>query len=143
MAIIPLETDRLSCSYNETERILYVTYRGILSPDVTQSFYQWLHGVIRNNPLEVSRARGSIYDFRQVTSFDNRNLTAAQRQSEQLNMRVDVSSHPVALLIETKAQEHILQVELKISPQQGRKRIVRTEQEARDFIASFASPEEA
>jgi hypothetical protein len=69
--------------------------------------------------------------------LDSRNLTSAQRQSQQFNTKADVSNHPVALLVDTFMQEQILQVELKISPQQDRKRIVRSEDEAYAFIASF------
>ncbi len=137
MIIEHIETDPFTAWYDTEEGILHVNYRGVLTPEATVQFYRWLGGIIQRNPQEVGRAKGSIYDFRGVTGFDKSNLTSAQRQSKQLNMQVDMSGHPVALLVETALQERILIVELSISPQQDRKRIVRTEAEALAFIDSF------
>ena len=137
MIIERMEAEQFTAWYDDDVNILYVVYKGVLTADVTAQVYRWLGDAIRRNPAEVSRARGSIYDFRQVTGFDSRNLTSAQRQSQQLNNQVDMSNHPVALLVQTPAQETIIHVELKISPQQDRKRLVRTEEEAYNFIVNF------
>jgi hypothetical protein len=136
------DTDQFSAWYDDESLILYVVYKGVLTPDVTSQMYRWLGDVIQRRPADVVRARGSIYDFRQVTGFDSRNLTSAQRQSQQFNNKVDVTNHPVALLVDTLFQEQILRVELKISPQQDRKRLVRSEAEALDFILNFHPTEE-
>jgi hypothetical protein len=137
MIIAQIESEQFSGWYDDQEQILQVVYKGVLTADVTIQVYRWLGEVIQKNPAEVSRARGSIFDFRKVTGFDSRNLTSAQRQSQQLNARTDVGNHPVALLVDTLLQEQILRVELKISPQQDRKRLVRTEAEALAFINNF------
>jgi hypothetical protein len=136
-AIETLETEQVRGWYDEEQRILFVVYRGLLSPDVTAQVYRWLGNMIQTNPVEAAKAVGSIYDFRQVTGFDSRNLTSAQRQSQQLNTKADLSSHPVALIVQSMMQEQMLKVELKISPQQTRKRIVRSDAEALAFINSF------
>jgi hypothetical protein len=137
MLIAQFESDPFSAWYDEQTQILHVVYKGVLTPDVTAQVYKWLGEVIQQHPQEATRARGSIYDFRQVTGFDSRNLTSAQRQSQQFNAKVDLGNHPVALLVDTLMQEQILRVELKISPGQDRKRIVHSEGEALAFIASF------
>jgi hypothetical protein len=137
MIVEHTDTDMFTAWYDDEQMILHVVYKGILTPDTTAQFYRWLGGVIQRRPQDVVRAKGSIYDFRAVTGFDSRNLTSAQRQSQQFNTKADVSSHPVALLVDTFMQEQILRVELKISPQQDRKRIVHSEDEAYRFIASF------
>jgi hypothetical protein len=137
MIIEKIEAEQFTAWYDDDVNILYVVYKGILTSDVTAQVYRWLGESIQRRPQEVVRAKGSIYDFRQVTGFDSRNLTSAQRQSQQLNAKVDISNHPVALLVSTPLQEQIIQVELNISPQQDRKRIVRTEEDAYNFIVSF------
>jgi hypothetical protein len=137
MIVEHIETENFDAWYDDAQQILHVVYKGVLTPDTTAQFYRWLGGVIQRRPQDVVRAKGSIYDFRGVTGFDSRNLTSAQRQSQQFNTKADVSNHPVALLVDTFMQEQILQVELKISPQQDRKRLVRSEDEAYVFIASF------
>lgn len=142
MIIEQVETEHFSAHYETDSQILYVTYRGILTPQVTMQFYQWLGKIIQSHPDKVATARGSIYDFRQVKGFDNRNLTSAQRQSQQFNTQVDLSHHPVAMIVDSMLQEQILRLELKISPQQSRKRIVHSEAEAIEFLNQFQSPEE-
>jgi len=137
MILEHIDTENFSAWYDDQQQILHVVYNGVLTPDTTAQFYRWLSAVIQRRPQDVVRAKGSIYDFRGVTGFDSRNLTSAQRQSQQFNTKADVSNHPVALLVDTLMQEQILRVELKISPQQDRKRIVHSEDEAYAFIASF------
>jgi hypothetical protein len=142
MIIEQVETEHFSAHYDTEQRILFVTYRGVLTPQVTGQFYQWLVKTIQNRPELVGEALGSIFDFRQVTEFDNRNLTSAQRQSQQVNAQVDLSHHRVAMIAASMLQEQILRLELKISPQQTRKRIFRSEEEAFAFINQVQSPEE-
>ena len=142
MIIEPIETEHFSAHYDSDQRILFVTYRGILTPQVTAQFYQWLGKMIQSHPHLVGEALGSIFDFRQVTKFDNRNLTSAQRQSQQVNAQVDLSHHRVAMIAANMLQEQILRLELKISPQQTRKRIFRSEEEAFAFINQSQSVKE-
>src|SRR5262245_38336564 len=113
MIVEHIDTEQFSGWYDDETLILNVVYKGVLSPDVTAQMYRWLGEVIQRRPADVVRARGTIYDFRQVTGFDSRNLTSAQRQSQQFNNNNDVSNHPVALLVDTFLQEQILRVELK------------------------------
>jgi hypothetical protein len=132
-----LETDKASGYYDDEQGILFVTYRDVISPDTTAQVYAWIGRLLATEPDAVMRARGSIYDFSEVMGIDSRNLTSAQRQSQQLNTKVDMSSHPVALVVTDPLQEQLLRVTMKISPQQERKRIVRTMEEAHAFINSF------
>jgi hypothetical protein len=135
-----LETEQVTGYYEADQHILFVTYRGVLTPDVTAQVYRWLGELIQNGPDPLDRVRGSIYDFRQVTTFDNRNLTSAQRQSQHLNHKVDVSNIPVALIAGSLYQEEILRVTMKITAQPAhdeRRRIVKSDAEALAFIDQF------
>ena len=86
---------------------------------------------------DLSKARGSIYDFRLVTDFTNRNATTTQRESGKLNRNVDMRNHPVALLVNTIFQEQFVKAFMQLTPGDQRKRIVRSEEDALAFIANF------
>jgi hypothetical protein len=137
MIIEEISTDSFDASYDDETRLLRVHYKGMLTPDVTVQFYRWLGEVITRRAQELMQVRGSIYDFRDLKGFASTNLTSAQRQSQQLNSKADMSHIPVALIAKDRMQAELLRVELKISPQQERKALVWSEEEALEFIARF------
>jgi hypothetical protein len=137
MILEQTSTPSFDASYDNETGLLRVLYKGTLTPDVTVQFYRWLGEVISKHPGELHKVRGSIYDFRQLTGFSSSNLTSAQRQSQQLNSKADMSHIPVALIAKDRMQAELLRVELKISPQQERKALVWSEDEALAFISRF------
>lgn len=137
LAAVRLEEKHVTAYYDPESRILHVAYRGILSPEVSAQFYHWLGMAIARFPEEVSRARGSVYDFREVTQFDNANLTSTQRESKTLNEQADFTNHPVAMLVANNIQEEFARLTLMITPGQKRKRIVYSPEEALVFIELF------
>jgi hypothetical protein len=132
-----IETEQFSAYYDENEQILFVTYSGIMTPDVTAQFYTWLLQSLAERPGLVETARGSVYDFRKVARFENKNLTAAQRESQNLSQRFDVSHIPVALIVGSLYQEQLLRVTMQIQQGQERKRIVRSVDEALAFFNEY------
>jgi hypothetical protein len=130
-------SESINAYFDEDRKILCVTYRGVMSPAVTAEFYQWLGSIIRDNPAKVGTARGSVYDFRNVTEFANSNISSTQRQSQHVNQQVDLQDHPVAIIAKDALQTALLSATMKITGQQDRKRIVRSEQEALAFIDAF------
>lgn len=132
-----VETEKFSAHYDINTCLLNVAYHGILSPAMTTEFYKWLGSMMRDYPEHVMKARGSIYDFHDVTEFENSNLTTASRQSQQLNMRTDLKNHPVALVVKNKLQEQILRLAMKITPHDERIRIVWSMEEATNYINDF------
>ena len=135
MMITPLKTEAVTARYDDDLRLVIVTYRHVLSPDVTASVYRWLGELIARIPVE--NARGSIYDFRSVTDFQLGNLSTAQTRSRNLNINVDLSKHAVALLVAGMYQEQMVRVSMRVTPQETRKRIVKSEDEALAFINAF------
>jgi hypothetical protein len=83
--IQPLKTEQIEAEYDETRHFLLVKYSGELSSEVTNQFYGWLMGQMQANPEKITEARGSIYDFRDVTDFGIDNLSATQQGSKQVN----------------------------------------------------------
>ena len=135
--IQPLKTEQIEASFDETQGLLLVTYSGELSSDVTQQFYGWLVGNIQANPEKVVQARGSIYDFRDVTDFRLDNLAALQQGSKDVRQQADPTNHPVALIVNDIYQEGMVKLAMQVTSQQNRKRIVRSHDEAKVFIENW------
>lgn len=131
------ETEHFTAFYDEESRILFVTYRDALTPSISAQFYRWLGQTAQNHPDKVLTARGSIFDFREVTSFGSGNLTSVQRQSQQIGHKMELSNHPVALIAKTVYQQEMLRLTMQITQKQDRKRIVSSVDEALAFINEF------
>lgn len=137
VALVRYISEHIAAYYDEERLILRVKYLGVMTPAVTAEFYQWLGNIIRTNPEKVMTARGSIYDFRDVTEFANSNISSTARQSGQVNQQMDLQNHPVAIIAKDAIQSATLTVTMRVSGQQDRKRIVRTEADAIAFIEEF------
>ena len=132
-----LKTEQIEADFDEVRGFLLVKYCGELSSDVTKQFYGWLMGEMQANPEKVSEARGSIYDFRDVTDFGMDNLSATQQSSKQVSKQADVTNHPVALIVNDVYQEGMVKLSMQVTEQQERKRIVKSVDEAVAFIQSW------
>ncbi len=129
------ETPQFTAYFEDESGIMYVTYQGVLSPDITAQVYKWMLDAVQT--LDVKDIRGGIYDFRLVKDFNKGNLSTANRESRNFNVKVDISHVPVALLVNTFFQEQMVKVSMKIDPGQDRKRIVKSMEEALVFIKEF------
>jgi hypothetical protein len=134
-----LELEQVSGSYDEERQILNVTYRGAVTADVTRQVYAWIQRLI--TAYGLTTATGTVFDFREVTSFVVGNLTAIQYNSYQLNNLVDLHDHPVALLVSNIYQRAMVKAALNVTPQQQRKRIVHTLEGAWAFIEDWHTQE--
>jgi hypothetical protein len=132
-----ITTQNFSVTYDQNEQLLLVTYQGLLTSQITQSFYQWLIPIMKENPHLVSNTRGSIYDFRLVTEFQTTNMITARRESQSANRDTDMSNHPVALIAENLQQEQAIKLLMQLTEQVERKRIVNSMDEAKAFIRSW------
>jgi hypothetical protein len=137
VALIRHISEHVAAYYDEANKLLRVQYIGSVTPAVTAEFYHWLGEVIKKHPEKVVTARGSVYDFRSVTEIANSNVSSTARQSDQVNHQMDLHNHPVAIIIKDVAQGAVLTVTMKLTGQQDRKRIVKTEAEALTFIDDF------
>lgn len=137
MAIERLETDFVTGYFDEDEKILYVTYRHNLTPSVTNSMYRWLGRIIKDAKNDISRSIGSIYDFSDVDNIDLADFMNAQVQSVSINVKIDLSRHPVALIVKSEHQEEYVRMLMGVTPQENRKRIVYSVDEAKVFIQEF------
>lgn len=128
-----LETEQASAHYDPETRIARIAYRGYLSSDVTVEVYAWLEYLYRT--LGAEGFYGQIFDFRQVEAFEPSNIKTARRVSNRINMIIDTSRIPVSLLVGDFYHEQMLLSAMRVSPENVRKKIVWTEEEALAFLA--------
>jgi hypothetical protein len=130
-----METPNVTAYWDGARGIFYVIYRGILSADVTKEVYQWMTEKVAL--VKGEEIRGGIYDFRQVTDSNVGNLTTLHRESRNFNVQIDTSQTPIALVVETIHQEQIVRFSMQVTPGHGRKRIVKSMDEAHKFINDY------
>jgi hypothetical protein len=132
MSVERLEIEQATAYYDAEQRMVRIAYRGSLGSDVTVQVYDWLDKLIQE--IGVEKIHGEIFDFSGVTEFQPSNLQTARKTSKRLNVKIDTSQLPVALIAKTFYQEEILRGSMQISPDHTRKRIVKSEDEAFTFI---------
>lgn len=132
MEISLLGTKNVKIYFNQSTNIFRTVYEGELTPETTIHIYQSMSNVL--DFIALKDIRGSIYDFRDVTVFHQGNLRTIQRSSQTANRDYDFSHIPVALVVKNLLQEQMVKVAMKITPQENRKRLVRSEEAALTFI---------
>jgi hypothetical protein len=137
MATELLESEYVTGHLDDEDGILYVTYHHSLTPSVTNRVYRWLGRIIKNAKYDISESIGSIYDFCDVDHIDLADFMNAQVQSVSLNVKIDLSKHPVALIVKSEKQEEYVRMLMGVTPQENRKRIVFSVAEGKAFIHEF------
>jgi hypothetical protein len=130
-----MENPQVVAYWEDTQNIFYVTYRGVLSQDVTTQVYQWM--IETAQALKGQEVRGGIYDFRQVKEAESGNLAAVHRESRNFNVKVDTSNIPIALIVDNIHQEQIVRISMQVTPGQKRKAIVKSMDDAIRFIQTY------
>jgi hypothetical protein len=141
MELPRLESDQVNAYYDREQQLVRVHYRGQLVPDMTISVYAWINDLVEF--IDIKEIRGGVYDFRSVTAFHNSNLGTVQRVSQKANINHDFSHIGVALLVGSLLQEQMVRLAMKITPQETRKRIVKSEAEALAFIDAWQQSQSA
>jgi hypothetical protein len=132
MSLKSLEIDQAKANYDEESQIIHIAYSGVLSGDVTVAVYSWLDELLHE--IGTENVYGEIFDFRKVIEFAPDNLSTARRTSSKMNMKMDTSQIPVALLISDAAHQEIFHSSMRISPQNMRRKIVWSKDEALEFF---------
>jgi hypothetical protein len=139
MTIEPLETPGASAHYDEATRIVYITYKGYLTSEASSTAYAWLKSLI--DEVGEESIYGEVFDFRPVLEFMPDNLMDARKKARGLNLRIDLL-FPVAMLVKDFYQEEILRGPMQNVPENTRKRIVRTMDEALAFFEEWHSQQQ-
>ncbi len=135
MSIEPLETSQASARYDEEHNVVWVTYRGVLNADATTQVYTWLAKFF--NARDNREIDGEVFDFREVQTFGPDNLFEARKKSRGFNLKQDITNLPVAMICSNFYQEEILRGPMQNVPENNRKAIVHSDQEAVDFITGW------
>jgi len=130
-----LETEQISTYYDEQTNFVHIAYRGKLTPDITIQAYGWLAEM--STIVDSKTIKGSIIDFSGVTEFDSRNLSTAQKESRRANTELDFSHIPVALVVSTPLQDQMVRLSMQVTPEEQRKRVVKSQAEGLAFIAEW------
>lgn len=135
MDIPRLEHENVTGYYDDTTHLLRVTYKGVVNAEVSARVYAWIGELVAT--MGLGESKGSVYDFRQVKDFAPGNVTTTQSRSSNLNTKIDMSKHPVALIASNIYQQKMVESVMHITPQEKRKRVVKSEDEALNFIQEF------
>lgn len=130
----PLDIQNARAHYDADTRIVYIAYRGLLSADASTKVYHWLHELMLE--LGSENLYGEVWDFREVQEFLPDNLMDARKKSRGLNLRINVD-FPVAMVVKDFYQEEILRGPMQNVPENTRKAIVRSMDEAHQFLAEW------
>lgn len=134
MNVEPLLTDHVSATYNSETKMATVTYQGALTQSVTTKAYQWIFASAMK--IGVENIYGSMFDFREVTSFELANIRTVKREKT-AHADVDFSQVPTGLIVKTMYQEQMVRVSMRVTEQSDRLRIVYSEEDALAFIKSW------
>ena len=131
----PLNIDQAEAYFDPETNIAHIAYSGVLHADVTLQVYNWLDAI--NEEVGLENVRGQVFDFSAVETFDPGNLKVARRTSSRANMKQDNSHIPVGLIVGTPVHEETLRTDMRISPENTRKKIVWSKDEALEFIETW------
>lgn len=131
----PVHNDDIGIDYHENTRIFYVTYKGELTPDKTVLAYRWFDQLVAE--IGLLTVYGAVFDFRLVTRFHESNLAIVQRESRNINIRQDLSSLPVAMIVDTFFKEQMVRITMQINQTEHRTRIVHDEEGVLAFFKEY------
>lgn len=130
-----LDTPNVRAYFDRATGISHIVYTGSIDGRHTAAVYEWVKQLL---PVIGEQATyGVIFDFSAVTKFAPDNLSTTRRESQSINKERDNSDHPVALVVNTMYQEQMVRVSTRISPQEDRKRIVRSNEEALAYFQEW------
>ncbi len=131
-----LNTDAVEAYYDLDKHAAFVKYKGILGAKATQNLYQWIGAMVTvfSGQLMLKQI---TFDFREVTGFDEANLSAARTESKKLHQSFSFDFLPAALIAANEAQAEALRFSLKVSGQETRSKIVFSDDEAEAFFIEW------
>jgi hypothetical protein len=139
MVFPKLEQEKVTAFYDDEQRIAHIHYMGILGADESAAAYKWLAELIEL--VGIDTIYGEIFDFTKVTQFQPDNLIDARKNSRKLNLRVEIHSTPVAMIVRDEVQMEILRGPMRNVPENRRKRIVQSMDDALAFFAEWYANE--
>ncbi|MEL6151542.1 MAG: hypothetical protein AAFU54_11005 [Chloroflexota bacterium] len=122
-------------TYEADDRIIYVTYSGILTGEATRHYYQWLTQQLSGI---ISEVRGSVFDFRAVEEITSANTRTITQSSHGVHRNIDLRHIGVALIARDHYQEHLLRITADMTPNPHTKRVVHSMGDALEYIREWS-----
>lgn len=135
-----LDLENVSAYFDPEKNVSFVTYKGKIGSYTTKKFYDWVRELLKI--IEAERTYAVIFDFRQVTEFDQGNLITVKRQSDSISRKEVQINHPVALIVESIYQEKMVKISMQLSKTETRQRVVYSMDEAWLFIKNWHAARE-
>jgi hypothetical protein len=129
-----LDTPQVTGYYDDVNRLAYITYYDTLTGDVTADVYAWMFRVCDH--YGTKHIHYCVFDFRRVTRFDHGNTRKIGQSSGQMNVSYDLSHVPVPLIVHD-GNEQLVRMAMHLTPQEKRKRIVKSLDEAWTFMNEY------
>lgn len=133
MTIPVLSHPNARAEYNAETRVATITYSGFLNAEASTAVYDWLADLAQH----VGLVYGEVFDFRQVTEFMPDNLMEARKKSRRRALRPQTQLVPVAMIVKDFYQEEILRGPMQNVPENQRKAIVHSVDEALAFLQDW------
>lgn len=130
-----LELEHVTAYYDSDTRIIHIRYHGLIDAQTPTEAYGYIHRVIET--VGFDNIYGQIFDFREVVEFSTDNLMEARKKSRRLNMRRATQRLPVAMIVKDFYQEEILRGPMQNVPENQRKAIVTSMDEALQFFEQW------
>lgn len=127
-----LKGDDYIARYDDTNNIIYGIYDAVVTPESTVALYIAIAQLLAS--IDIKTVRGLVIDFRRVERFAKGNMATVQRESYTLNNKFDLSTAPMALVVDSPLQEQIVDFTTKVTPNRDRKQIVFSIAEAYTFF---------
>lgn len=138
----PIKGSNYEAYFNFEEGIGYITYRGTLTSEATETVYNWLRSSLQNTPVEArAQIKGGIFDFSQVQDFAPPNLPTVHRKGRKFRREMGqiIINIPVAMVVKTPYQEAMVWASMKLAKQENdpRVKLVKSIEQAKAFIAQW------
>ena len=127
-----VDTDSVTCYYDESNRRMVIMYYGLLTSEISQQVYEWMKYVIETCGLDD--ILGMCFDFRRVTRFDKKNLSQTEKLNQIMNKEYDLDKLATAFVVRDYYQEQIIRMGMRTILHNPNKKIFRTFAEAYEFL---------
>jgi|SRR5579859_1874299 len=134
-SITILDTPQVTCVYDDTSHLAYITYYDVVTADVTAEVYAWMFRMCDH--YGAQHFHYCVFDFRKVSRFDHTNTRKIGQSAGQLNVNYDLNHVPVPLIVRDGNQEQLVRMAMHLTPQEKRKRIVKSIGEAWVFMNDY------
>ncbi|MEM6528077.1 MAG: hypothetical protein AAF653_07260, partial [Chloroflexota bacterium] len=121
-------------TYEAPDRIIFVTYSGVLTGEATRHYYRWL---MQEMSPYVSEVHGIVFDFRDVEEITSANTRTITQSSQGVHRNLDLQHIGVALIARDHYQEHLLRITADMTPNPHTKRVVHSMGDALEYIREW------